>query len=141
MFFGSYLHLGRVRTASIAHSRIIYSSLLYTLSCIVLSPSLSQLETLLLQNNSPSLLGMKRQCVMLHTFPPTPPPTLFLLDGNSRHPASPAIRDRRPTAAITSSAEVAVNPLLNMFSFVTGGVTHFRRLRLVHDLRVASVIL
>ena len=40
LFFGSYLHLGRVRTASIAHSRIIYSSLLYTLSCIVLSPSL-----------------------------------------------------------------------------------------------------
>ena len=64
MFFGSYLHLGRVRTASIAHSRIIYSSLLYTLSCIVLSPSLSQLETLLLQNNSLSLLGMKRQRVM-----------------------------------------------------------------------------
>ena len=64
LFFGSYLHLGRVRTACIAHSRIIYSSLRYTLSCIVLSPSLSQLETLLLQNNSLSLLGMKRQCEM-----------------------------------------------------------------------------
>ena len=123
MFFGSYLHLGRVRTASIAHSRIIYSSLLYTLSCIVLSPSLSQLETLLLRNNSLSLLGMKRRgsvrcsCVPLRTFPPTPPPTLFLLDGNSRHSASPAIRDRRPTAAITSSAAVAVMPLSNMLSF------------------------
>ena len=147
MFFGSYLHLGRVRTASIAHSRIIYSSLLHTLSCIVLSPSFSQLETLLLQNNSLSLLGMKRRgsvrcsCVPLRTFPPTPPPTLFLLDGNSRHSAVPAIRDRRPTAAIASSAAVAGIPLSNMLSFATGGVTHFRRLRLVHDLRVASVIL
>ena len=72
LFFGSYLHLGRVRTASIAHSRIIYSSLLYTLSCIVLPPFLSQLETLLLQNNSLSLRGNEAAVCDVHVFPYEP---------------------------------------------------------------------
>ena len=67
LFFGSYLHLGRVRTASIAHS-LPHNLLVSALhSLLHRPPSLSQLETLLLQNtcNSLSLLGMKRrQCVM-----------------------------------------------------------------------------